>query len=147
MNGLGVEKDETKAFKLFKNAANSGNMNAQYQTGTCYETGSGCAADFGKAKEFYEMAARQGDSPAMDRLGVLYYQGGPGLRKDEKQSFEWFLRAASFGIVDSMFAVGCFYAEGFGTSKNLKEARKWLKLAADNGHKEAAEALASIESS
>ena len=144
LEGLGVEKDEAKAFRLFKNAASAGNINAQYQTGVCYETGCGCTANLDKAREWYEKAASSGDSYAMDRLGIIYYNGSKDLKKDPEKSFEWFLKAASDGMVDSMYSVGCYYLEGFGVERDETEARKWLNMAKDNGHKTAEELLESL---
>ena len=102
MNGLGVPQDEAKAFGLFKNAANSGNMNAQYQTGICYQFGTGCRQDWKKAVDFLSKAAEQGDTEAMERLGYIYYEGSEQLPPDDRKSFEWFLRAAGNGSVVSM---------------------------------------------
>jgi len=42
--------------------------------------------------------------------------------------------------------VGFCYLEGAGVDKDLSEARKWLKMASDNGISEASEALAGIPS-
>ena len=144
-NGLGVEKDEAKAFRMFKNAANSGSVNAMFQTAVCYENGIGCSMDLKKACDFYRRAAEQGDGASMDRLGLLYIRGGTGLKADPSMAFEWFLKGASVGMVDSMYSTGYMYSQGLGTSKNLREARKWLRMAADNGHEEAGRLLATLE--
>ena len=84
------------------NAANSGNMNAQYQTGICYQFGTGCKVDWKKAVDFLSRAAEQGDTEAMERLGYIYYEGSEQLPPDDRKSFEWFLRAAGNGGVSSM---------------------------------------------
>jgi TPR repeat protein len=37
-----------------------------------------------------------------------------------------------------------FYKDGTGVKKNKKEARRWLTIADENGHPEAAEVLQSL---
>ncbi|AGI47775.1 TPR repeat protein, SEL1 subfamily [Thermoplasmatales archaeon BRNA1] len=137
LEGNGVEQDTGKAFTMFRTAAKAGNVNSQYQMGVCYETGTGCEKSYAEALRWYRKAADQGDAYAEDRIGIMYYNGDSTLKADPKKSFEWFLRAASNGIVDSMYSVGCYYADGFGCEKDISEARKWLNMAKDNGHEEA----------
>lgn len=134
-NGLGVPKDEAKALKLYRTAARGGSVNAMFQTGVCYEFGTGTPVDLEKAREWYRKGADAGDAFAAERLGHLTFE------KDPQQGFEWFLKAAMDGVSTAMGTVGFCYLNGAGTERNLDEARKWLRMAADNGVEEAEEAL------
>lgn len=134
-NGLGVPKDEAKALKLYRTAARGGSVNAMFQTGVCYEFGTGTPVDLEKAREWYRKGAEAGDAFAAERLGHLTFE------KDPQQGFEWFLKAAMDGVSTAMGTVGFCYLNGAGTERNPDEARKWLRMAADNGVEEAEEAL------
>lgn len=141
--GLGVEKDEPKAFRLYRTAAKAGNVNAMFQTGICYEFGVGTGMDLSAAAEWYSKGAEQGDAFAMERLGFLMSESDPPR---EKEAFEWFLRAAMEGVPTAMHMVGYCYLKGIGTEADEGEARKWLKMAADNGIEDAVELLSMIGS-
>lgn len=134
-NGLGVEKNEEKAYKLYRTAARGGSVNAMFHAGVCCEFGVGTAVDLGKAKDWYLKGSQGGDAFAMERLGHLTMQDDP------EGGFEWFLRAAMEGVPTAMGTVGFCYLNGAGTERDEAEARKWLKMAADNDVEEAARAL------
>ncbi len=138
-NGYGVEKDEAKALKMYRTAARGGSVNAMFHAGVCYEFGNGTGVDLDQAKSWYLKGAQAGDAFAMERLGHLMMHDSP------EEGFEWFLRAAMNGVSTAMGTVGFCYLAGTGTPENVEEAKKWLKLAADNGIEEAAEALKDLQ--
>lgn len=138
-NGLGVVRDETKALKMYRTAARGGSINAMYHTGVCYEFGVGTKVNLDLAKEWYLKGSRAGDAFATERLGHLT------LEEDPSAAFELFLRAALEGVPTAMGTVGFCYLSGTGTEADRDEARKWLKMAADNDVPEAVDALRSLE--
>jgi len=60
----------------------------QANLGVLYENGLGVPQDYGKARQWYEHAAPQGDANAQNNLGYLYVDG-KGVPKDEKRGVEW----------------------------------------------------------
>ncbi len=134
-NGFGVAKDESKALKMYRTAARGGSVNAMFHVGVCYEFGNGTPVDLEQARSWYQKGAQAGDAFAMERLGHLTMQCDP------ESGFEWFLRAAMNGVPTAMGTVGFCYLGGSGTPEDVEEAKKWLKMAADNGIEEAADAL------
>ena len=62
--GLGVAKDEVKAFDLLRNAALGGVAAAQSRIGLAYATGEGAALDPIEACKWFELAALRGDQAA-----------------------------------------------------------------------------------
>lgn len=134
-NGYGVPRDEAKALKMYRTAARGGSVNAMFHVGVCYEFGTGTDIDLDQAKSWYLKGAQAGDAFAMERLGHLM------MKEDPESGFEWFLRAAMNGVPTAMGTVGFCYLGGTGTAEDVDEARKWLKMAADNGIEEVAEAL------
>lgn len=134
-NGFGVAKDESKALKMYRTAARGGSVNAMFHVGVCYEFGNGTPVDLEQARSWYQKGAQAGDAFAMERLGHLTMQCDP------ESGFEWFLRAAMNGVPTAMGTVGFCCLGGSGTPEDVEEAKKWLKMAADNGIEEAADAL------
>ena len=76
-NGKGVEKDLTKAFKLYKRSVESVYFTADfwkdvaYHLARCYENGIGVEKDLTKAIEWYRRAAERGSHEAKDALKRL----------------------------------------------------------------------------
>ncbi len=62
--GLGVAKDEAKAFELLLQAAQGGVAAAQSRIGLAYATGEGAALDPVEACKWFELATQRGDKAA-----------------------------------------------------------------------------------
>lgn len=69
--GDGVLQDKEKAAELYEEAANNGDVTAQYTLGYMYDKGDGIDKDRVKAVVWYEKAAEQGHESAQNRLAVL----------------------------------------------------------------------------
>ena len=59
--------------------------------GNCYAHGVGVEQDYGKAREWYEMSAAQGDADGLCALGSCYYYG-EGVPQDYTRAVEYFNR-------------------------------------------------------
>ncbi|KAG2541976.1 hypothetical protein PVAP13_9NG669600 [Panicum virgatum] len=81
-----------------------------------------------------EYQAQRGNSAAMYKLGLLYYYGLRGLRRDYVKAFHWFSKAVEKGDTRAMELLGEIYARGAGVERNYTEAYKWLTLAAKQQH-------------
>lgn len=68
-----TDADRQSALTVLRAAATKGNAAAQYTLGRRYETGDGIEKDPDQAMQWYELAAKQGDVLAVQRLrlGVL----------------------------------------------------------------------------
>ena len=62
--GRGVPRDEARALQWYRQAAQAGDVGAQYLLASMYETGLGTEADLRLARYWYDVAARQGDEAA-----------------------------------------------------------------------------------
>ncbi len=82
------------AFQDLKELAEAGNAEAQYELGGFYHWGKVTAADFTKARTWYERAARQGNVDAMLGLAVIYGHG-QGVPQDKAVSYRWLILASS----------------------------------------------------
>src|ERR1700722_14116171 len=80
----GLPKDEEEAARLYKLAADQGNVGGQANLGLFYAHGrGGLAKDDLEAARLYKFAADQGHAAAQCNLGSFYEQGRGGLPKDE----------------------------------------------------------------
>src|SRR6266511_5403989 len=59
--GIGIQKDEIKAFELYKVAAKQGHNFAQNSLGLLYENGKGIEKDLEKAFYWYNKSAENGN--------------------------------------------------------------------------------------
>lgn len=70
-DGLGVKKNDEKAFYWTKRAANHGDRDGQYNLAWFYEEGIGTEIDLQKAKYWYKKAALQNHDMAIDKCREL----------------------------------------------------------------------------
>lgn len=79
--------------------------------------------------QILEYQAEKGNAGAMYRMGLFYYFGLRGLRRDHAKAFNWFLKAVEKGEPRSMEVLGEIYARGAGVERNYTKALEWLTLA------------------
>lgn len=129
------KKDKTaysKAFQLFKKAADLGNVEALNSLGNMYCRGDGIPKDYKKAFELYEQAAEQGSGWAMYNLGLMY-SDGMGMRADYLKAVELYEKAADLGVSNALNNLGIMYAQGQGVAKNIQKAIELYEKAAEQG--------------
>lgn len=91
----------------------------------------------GEENEDFQMTeyqALKGNSFYMYKIGVLYYYGLRGVRRDHAKALQWFSKAAEKWEPRAMEFLGEIYARGAGVERNYTKALHWLKLAADMKH-------------
>ncbi|HEV2691101.1 MAG TPA: GAF domain-containing protein, partial [Bryobacteraceae bacterium] len=76
--------------------------------------------------------ADAGDADAQWRMGVRYHTGD-GVRQDDTQAVQWFLRAAEQGHVGAQGTLGAYYWAGRGVPQDLSRAYFWSSLALAQG--------------
>ena len=59
------------------------------------------------------------------------------MKGDTKKSLEYLKQSANLGYMQAEEVLGVAYMSGVGVSKNLAEAKKWLKRAHEHGSKNA----------
>jgi hypothetical protein len=69
--GLGMPPQPERAFALFADLANRGEVTARHNLGICYEYGVGVAIDYAQAAEMYRRAAEVGSLRSIYALGTL----------------------------------------------------------------------------
>jgi TPR repeat protein len=159
-DGNDVPQDYTLAAKWYRKAADQGNAVAQNNLGIMYRTGSGVEKSKEEAVKWYKLASRQKYASAMFNLGAAYYNGD-GVEMDEVTAYAWFLlaeeagsKAASAaarrseaemkpgGIEQGLLRVAGMYESGVDLNRDMVEAIKWYRRAAEKGNAEAQVKLA-----
>jgi hypothetical protein len=85
--------DYGTALKVWMNAAQGGDPDAQYYVGVLYEKGAEGQPNFSQAASWYEKAAERGVSRAAVNLGRLYEQG-LGVGKNDDTARAWYAKAS-----------------------------------------------------
>ncbi|HVJ43101.1 MAG TPA: tetratricopeptide repeat protein [Dongiaceae bacterium] len=80
------------AFRALHDLAKEGNPEAQYELAGFYHYGRVGAADFSKARDWYQRAANQGNVDAMIGLAVMNGKG-LGAPADKKTADKWLIIA------------------------------------------------------
>jgi hypothetical protein len=103
-----------------KEAADSGDVEAQFNLAMSYSFGDGVEQNFVKAHNLFLKSANQGDARAQYYLGVMYLNGH-GIPKDFEQAHIWFSKSAIQSDADAQCELGMMYLQGLGVEKNEKK--------------------------
>ena len=144
-----ARRDYTRAFRLYKLAAEAEHAAAQFHLGMLYSTGNGIPyrakrgiGGFSNlnraynvlAAEWYEKAAGNGHGEAAYYLGNLYAAGSIELKQDYKLALKWYRKADSLGNVEALNNLGYLYDEGLGVRRDRTKARDFYTRAAEAGN-------------
>jgi hypothetical protein len=99
-------------------------------------------ADTSQFKLDMIMAGR-GDAMAQFSVAIAY-EDGVATKKDLKQAFDWYSKAAKQGHEGAQYKMGAFYEKGLGVKKDTKVAMDWYKKAAGSGSRPAKKRLDEI---
>ncbi len=135
-NGRGVNKDYKKAFEYFSQAAQKGNLQAQYNLGIIYENGKGVKQDYQEAMKWYLKVAAQNYVKAQLNIAMIY-KNGKGVKQDYKEAIRWFLKAAEQNYAEAQYCLGKIYESGTDLKQDYKEAITWYLKAAEQNHSDA----------
>lgn len=79
--------------------------------------------------QILEYQAQRGNAAAMHKIGLFYYFGLRGLKRDHAKALSWFLKAVDKGEPRSMELLGEIYARGTLVERNYTKAMEWFTLA------------------
>src|ERR1043166_9709430 len=124
--------DKPGGLKRVRALAEKGLPEAQVALAHLYEKGEGVVPSIAEAFRWYQSAAEQGSPEGQAKLGEAYLAGL--MKRDGHGS-------ASDGLLDELFE------KGFSVPKNIGEAVRWTRLAAQGGHVAAAARLGILHAS
>ncbi|CAA2974563.1 ERAD-associated E3 ubiquitin- ligase component HRD3A [Olea europaea subsp. europaea] len=81
--------------------------------------------------QILEYQAQKGNAGAMYKIGLFYYFGLRGVRRNHAKALWWFSKAEEKGEPRSMELLGEIYARGVGVKRNYTKALEWLTLASN----------------
>jgi len=116
-----------------KQAAEKGEVTAQYYLGCANGDGNGVAQDQAEAFKWMKSAAQQGLARAQRRLGWML-QNGLGVETNLDEAVVWYQKAAERGDAQAQFNLGWMFENGVNVSQDYAEAAKFYRLAAEQGH-------------
>lgn len=123
------ENQPYEAVICYKEAAEQGYVEAQFDLASCYLYGIGVNKDLKQGIEWLKKAAEHQNLKALCNLGVCY-RDGIGTGQDLEQAVNYFKQAADRGYVTAQFNLGaCYY-----NKKDYSQSIDWYKKAAENGN-------------
>lgn len=135
-NGDLYEEDGGMAFDLMQEAADLGDVLAQYFLGQYYCHGTGVPIDRERAFGIFSEMANRGLAMAERCIGCCYRRGFH-VPRNYQQSFEWYMKAAKRRHWQACFYIGYYYERGLFVAQSLKTANEWYLIAAEEGDKDA----------
>jgi TPR repeat protein len=143
--GDGVEKNYAEAVKWYQQAANEGDLRAEFWLGSIYMGGGyGITQDRKEGFYWFMRCAEKGDDICQVSVGTAY-EYGSGVRRDIQQALNWLRRSAEQGNRGGQFGLARFYERGLGVPRDIDKAIELNQLAAAQGHKDAKTALTRLQ--
>lgn len=125
--------DDAQAVRLWRQAAEKGNVDGQKNLGWAYENGRGVEQSDAEAVRWYRLAAEQGDALAQYNLGGMYLFGR-GVSQNSAEAARLFRLAAEQGEASAQKNLGLMYKNGDGVEQSDVEAVQWFRRAAEQDH-------------
>lgn len=92
---------------------------------------------FSRGLDEIKSLAKSNDATALYQLGMIFHSV-----KEANTSIQYISNSANLGYVDAQYALGwAFMTEGSGVIRDAREAMKWFKIAAEQGHVDAQKGL------
>lgn len=109
--------------------ANKGDVEAQVRLAEAY-FGRVTPKDYREGLKWYRKAADHGYARAQYRLGMCYYMGEVGLKRNYTEAAKWFQKAAAQGLDAAQHHLGQMFEYGEGVKQDYTEALQWYRKAA-----------------
>ena len=131
--------DYKRAARLFEPLAKHGDALAQFKLGVMYADGKGVKQNLKAAQDWYTKSADQGFVDAQYNLGLAFYKGD--FIAGRTFGPKYMSMAANQGLAEAQYMYGSWFESGYLGIVDLSEAEIWYQKAADQGLREANDAL------
>lgn len=135
--------DHAEAARWYREAAEQGQAEAQYQVASLCLDGRGVPRDLETGLAWARKSAEQGYAQAQHLLGLLS-ASGQGMKRDQKAALEWHRKAAVQGLEEAQMSLGAAYLHGRGVRKDPAVALEWYRKAAQQESALAFQALGQL---
>jgi TPR repeat protein len=115
----------TKAAKLWRKLARSGDSDAQYNLGAMYVSGRGVDPSDDDAAHWFLQAAENGNPAAQFEVGNLY-EFGRGVPIALPLALSWIEKSAQQGFTPAQMDLGLKYLSGTVVQQDAERATFWL---------------------
>ena len=117
----GLEKDTSRAFELWSEAAELGSSTALHKMGYAYYQGDeGLEQDVARGTRYWELGAMQGSAESRHYVGLFEIMDN----KNYDRALRHFLISAKMGFKDSLDAIKQMFADGLATKAQYAETLK-----------------------
>ena len=129
------QADEWAKYPLVDSEPSGQQLPATLATADTFEAGEAAykRGDYVTALRVFKPLAEQGNAPAQNYLGLMYYVG-QGVTTNYDEAAKWSRLAAEQGDMEAQYSLGVMYYQGQGVTTNYDEATKWIRLAAEQGY-------------
>ena len=152
--------DPGSSLEALRYAADGGQPLAQWKLGTMYASGDGVPRDDLKAYQYFSRIVESWDEDDPDlrrdaaivasayvSVGAFSLAGiaNSSVHANPERALEMFYYAATrFRDANAQYNLARMYLDGAGVDRDVRQAARWLNLAADKEHKEARALLGSM---
>ena len=135
IGGHGIAQDFKKAFEYFDKAAKLGYTEALNKLGLMYYYGrGGVEASYSTAVDYWVRC----NSPAsLFNAGYVYENGGYGITQDLSKAASFYEKSANAGYAAGLRSLARFYYEGIYYEKDVDQAARLYRKAAEAGDEQA----------
>ncbi len=114
-------------------AAGSGSISAMATLGLMAGSGYGMVEDGPEAVKWLLNAAEANHGAAENNLGLMYYLGRAGLKRNFEEAVKWFQRGADHGSPNAQISMSSVYSVGWLRVKDPAQVFLWAMAAAKQG--------------
>ncbi len=132
-HGEGVSQNRRAAVRLLRRAAGAGLAEAIYELAVRLRDGEGVKRDEASALRSFRRAAGLGHARAAYAVGLAYWWGRLGARRDRTRAAPFLLAAARGGDVEGMYRLALSHRDGEGVRRSVPAALSWARRAAEAG--------------
>ncbi|MDR2219666.1 MAG: SEL1-like repeat protein [Methylobacillus sp.] len=137
---LTIDEDTTETRQACQQAAEQGDIAAQYYVGMMYRYGYGVEKNYETARKWFIKAAEQGNPVAqyyaayieIEILNSKSYSDEEAMPRI-KDVVKWLDKSAAQGDAYAQFGLGALYRDGEGVPKDEAKAVELIRLAAEQG--------------
>jgi TPR repeat protein len=134
VEGEGGDPDFEYAARTFRKAAKSGDGRAQHQLGWMYLNGDGVVQDDTQAVAWFVKSADKGTPKGQSNLAACHLNGW-GVERDVFEAGRLYRLAALQGFAVAQWELGEIFRKGkVYCGVKMELARKYLNMAAEQGH-------------
>ncbi len=116
------------AANLYAKGADLGDPEAALKLGLLISDGTIADSKYGTALKWYSRACDLGSLPGCHNVGVAYQEAKHGVSKDGQKAYEYYLKSAQRGYMQSQYNIASLYSDKEIKPVNDVEGYKWLLL-------------------